>query len=308
MCPNTFKELFVAKRGDTLDFYQLVGLQAEAMGSRLPVSHLKHSVPRRAGLVVLGGVLLGLWSLPALAAPPKPKNAKARKHFDRAVELFEAEDYDGAAREAEAGYAIEKHEWVLYIWAQAERKRHNCIESVELYNEFIEMTDNENAKENALKAKALCAEELAELARKAEEEAAAAEEEAEDEPDPEPVVTSPSPPRPWYRDPVGGVLVGVGGAGVLAGTSLLIAAAILDPTKASDYGTFDERRALQPRLLIAGGITAGVGVAIGAAGAVRWVLVARKNKQRAQAGGQARLGAAPWIDGRRAGVVLSGRF
>lgn len=252
---------------------------------------------------------MALWAMPALAAPPKPKNAKARKHFDRAVELYTEQDYDASVDEAKAGYEIEEHESLLFIWAQAERQRHNCIEAVDLFNEFIEATTDEAMKENALKAKAICAEELAELARKAEEEAAAAAAAAEDEEEqePEPVVAPPPPPRPWYRDPVGGALVGVGGAGLLAGGSLLVAAAVLDPTKASDYGTFDERRALQPKLLIAGGITAGVGVAIAAAGGVRWALVARKNEREA-ASPQARVRAAPWIDGRRAGVVLSGRF
>ena len=43
------------------------------------------------------------------------------------------------------------------------------------------------------------------------------------------------------------------------------------------------------------------------AGGVRWGLVARKNKRDAAAT-QARVRVGPWVDGRRAGVVLSGRF
>lgn len=259
-------------------------------------------------------MLIGLWSQPVLAGPaPRPttpRNAQARKHYERAVELLKAGDHEGAAKEAEAAFEIEKHDFTLYVWSQAERQLDNCVRSVELSNEVIRMTKDEGLADYATESNAWCANRLADIAREAEEEAeaaAAAEEELEAEPEPE---TPPPPPiQPWYRDPVGGVLVGVGGLGVLGGGALLVTAAILDPTKAADYGTFDERRALQPKLLLAGGITAGVGVAIGTAGAVRWALVARKNKRLEQERAtQARIQLVPWIDGRRAGVVFSGRF
>jgi tetratricopeptide (TPR) repeat protein len=250
------------------------------------------------------------WALVAHAAPLKPKNAKARKHFEQAVELYKAEDFDGAASEANQGLAIEDHESLLFILAQAERQRGNCVEAVELFTKFIETTQSDDMRENALTAKALCAEELAEAARQAElareqAEQAAAEAAAAAEPLP-PTTPPPEPLKPWYRDPLGGVLVGVGGAGVLAGGALLITAVVLDPDAASDYGTFDERRRLRPKLLLAGGLTAGIGALIGAGGAVRWVLVAKKNKDRAPAAARVELG--PWLDRRRAGVVLRGRF
>ena len=257
---------------------------------------------------MLGALLAMALVMPAAAAPPKPKDAKVFYNDAGAAEIYTEQDYDGSVAEAEAGYKIEEHESLLFIWAQAERQRHNCIEAVELFNAFIATTKDEDMKQNALTAKAKCAEELAEIARKAEEDAAAAaeaaaEEEAAEEAD----VPPPPPPRPWYRDPVGDVLVGVGGAGILAGGSLLIAAAILDPAKAPIYEDFAARQVLQPKLLLAGGITAGVGVVIAAAGGVRWGLVARKNKRDAAAT-QARMRVGPWVDGRRAGVVLSGRF
>lgn len=251
------------------------------------------------------------WALVVHAAPLKPKNAKARKHFDKAVELYKSEDYDAAAAEANAGLALEDHESLLFILAQAERQRGNCVEAVELYSKFIETTESDDMRQNALAAKALCAEELAEIARQAElarqeaeraaAEAAAAEAEAA-----KPTSPPPEPQKPWYRDPLGGVLVGVGGAGVLAGGAVLITAAVLDPADAGDYGTFDERRQLRPKLLLAGGITAGVGALIGAGGAVRWVLLAKKNKDVAPASARFELG--PWLDRRRAGVVLKARF
>lgn len=253
-------------------------------------------------------MVVASWSLVVHAAPLKPKSAKARKHFEQAVELYKQEDFDGAASEANQGLAIEDHESLLFILAQAERQRGNCVEAVELFTKFIETTQSDDMRQNALTAKALCAEELAELARQAElarklAEQAAAEAAAAAAPPPTP---PPPPPKPWYRDPIGGALVGVGGAGVLAGGALLISAAVLDPDDASDYGTFDERRKLQPKLLLAGGLTAGIGALIGAGGAVRWVLVAKKNKATAPAA--ARMEVGPWLGSRRAGVVIRGRF
>lgn len=254
-------------------------------------------------------VVVASWSLVAHAAPLKPKSAKARKHFEQAVELYKQEDFDGAASEANQGLAIEDHESLLFILAQAERQRGNCVEAVELFTKFIETTQSDDMRQNALTAKALCAEELAEIARQAElerqqaEQAAAEAAAAAAAPPPTP---PPQPPKPWYRDPLGGVLVGVGGAGVLAGGAVLISAAVLDPEDASDYGTFAERRQLRPKLLLAGGLTAGIGALIGAGGAVRWVLVAKKNKDTARAAARVEVG--PWLDRRRAGVVLKGRF
>jgi tetratricopeptide (TPR) repeat protein len=255
--------------------------------------------------------LVGSLSLLAHAAPLKPKSSKARAHFDKAVELYKAEDYDGAASEANAGLAIESHESLYFILAQAERQRGNCVEAVEVFTKFIEVTESDDMRQNALTAKALCAEELAEAARKAELERQAAEEAATeeataDEDTPPSTVPSPKPATPWYRDPLGGALVGVGGAAVLAGGAVLITAAVLDPDAAGDYGSFDERRRLRPRLLLAGGLTAGIGALVGAGGAVRWVLLARKNKDTAPAAARIELG--PLVDRRRAGLVIRGRF
>ena len=261
---------------------------------------------------IVAVALVGSLSLVAHAAPPfKPKGAKARAHFEKAVELYKAEDFDAAVAEANAGLAIEEHESLLFILAQAERQRGNCVEAVELFTKFIELTESDDMRQNALTAKALCAEELAEAARKAElerqaaEQAAAEQAAAEQEPPP-PEVPPPKPAKPWYRDPLGGALVGVGGAAVLGGGAVLISAAVLDPVAAGDYGTFDERRRLRPKLLLAGGITLGVGALLGAGGAVRWVLLAKKNKDTAPAAARMELG--PWLDRQNAGFVLRGRF
>jgi tetratricopeptide (TPR) repeat protein len=265
-----------------------------------------------AGLLarIVAVALVGSLSLVAHAAPPlKPKSSKARAHFEKAIELYKAEDFDAAAAEANAGLAIEEHESLLFILAQAERQRGNCVEAVEILTKFIEMTQSEDGRQNALSVKALCAEELAEIARKAELERQAAEQaeaEADAETEPPPPPPKVEPATPWYRDPLGGALVGVGGVAVLAGSAVLITAAVLDPEASSDYGTFDERRQLRPKLLLAGGLTAGLGALVGAGGAVRWVLLAKKNKDTAPVAARIQFG--PWLDRRRAGVVLSGRF
>ncbi len=254
------------------------------------------------------GLSLSLIASTAHAAPPKPKGTKARKQFDTAVQLYTDGDYDGAAVAAKSGYEIEAHESLLFIWAQAERQRGDCAKAVELLERFIETTQIEAMKANAETPLEICREQLAaeQAAREAELEAAREIEPIEEpmeEPVEEPI--EPTPARPWHRDPLGGVLVGVGGAGVLTGGALLVAAVVLDPDTADDYGSFDRRRQVQPRLFLAGGIAAGVGVLVAGAGALRWGLLARKNKRQAAT---ARVQMAPWLDPARAGVVLSGRF
>lgn len=253
---------------------------------------------------------VGLGATSAGAAPLAPKNAKARKHFDEAVERYKAQDFDAAVEAAEAGLEIEEHESLLFILAQAERQRGNCVEAVEVFTRFIETTESDDMRQNALTAKALCAEELAEIARLAELAAQQAELEEEEEPEPEPELPPPPPPKPWYRDPLGGALVGVGGAGVLAGGGLLIAAAVLSPERAPTYGKFGNRLTLQPQLVLAGGITAGVGALLAGGGVVRWMLLRKRNRQATASAMQsgARVGVAPWLDPRRAGVVVSARF
>ncbi|MEX1363332.1 MAG: hypothetical protein AB1Z98_09415, partial [Nannocystaceae bacterium] len=175
-----------------------------------------------------------LLSLPAVAAPPKPKDAKARRHYDRAIERWEAQDFDAAAKEAEASFAIENNDGVLYFWAQAERKRDNCIKSVELSNLLIDRTDDETVRTYSIESNAWCAERLAEIARAAEQTETTTEASVEPEPQDDLTTLQDEPggaatSRPWYRDPLGGVLVGVGGTALLTGGGLLIAAIVLDP-------------------------------------------------------------------------------
>lgn len=278
------------------------------MGSRLSLSDLNRSSRRRAGLSIALGAALSVWASTAEAAPSKPKNAKARGHFDRAVELYTAKDYDGAIREAEAGYELEPNEGLLFLWAQAERLNGNCVDAVPLFNSFIEMTTNEDMKQNALQAKGICAEELAASARQTGGEGGdEPEPEPEGEPDIYPVEPEPTPrgETPWYRDPLGGALVGVGGTSVLVGVALLISAGVLSPDRAPDYGTFVDRLELQPKLLLGGGVLTGVGMAVATAGGVRWWLLSRKQSSAAS---QARVFVVPWAGRNGSGVGVTGRF
>ncbi|MEM9453938.1 MAG: hypothetical protein AAGF11_07150 [Myxococcota bacterium] len=263
-------------------------------------------------LVIGLGVSIS-FSAAAAAAPYQPRNGKARKHFNAAIEAYQAQDYDKAVAEANKGLAIEEHESLLFVLAQSERQRGDCVAAVELYSRFVEVTQSEANRENAREAKALCAEELAEEARQAQLQAELESqiEELELEPEPEPEPKPEPVSRPWYRDPLGGVLVGVGGVAVLGGGATLLAAAVLVPGRAPDYGEFKRRLDLRPQLLTAGGVTAGVGVLLAAGGALRWGLLARKAKQTpgdTSARVTARVTVAPWLSGPPLGLTLHGRF
>jgi len=201
----------------------------------------------------------------------------ARAHFEEAQERFESRDYKGAAAALDAAYAIEPASDLLYPWAQAERLDGNCKRAIELYRRF------------------LAAEPPAEHARLAEENIVACEEllarRRSEEPGPAPQPTdaaqgieAAADERPWQRDVAGGILVGTGAAGLVAGTGLLIAAlhGASSAGEAADVGDYEQRvdRATLQRNVSIGAFVVGGALALG--GALRYVLVARR--QRASVG------------------------
>ena len=122
------------------------------------------------------------------------------------------------------------------------------------------------------------------------------------DPEPDTTETGPPPPdvKPWYKDPLGGVLVGLGGVAVGAGVGLVVGASVEKGKNAANYEEFVERNSRVKKMQIAGAITAGVGGALLIGGVVRWsILGARQN---------ARMRSSAMVLQGGGGVVFSGRF
>jgi hypothetical protein len=230
-----------------------------------------------------------------LGHPEFLEEPAARAHFQNAQQRFESRDYKGAAAALDAAYAIEPAADLLYPWAQAERLDGNCERAVELYRAF------------------LAAEPPAEHARLAEQNITTCDEllarQRREEPRPtaqpgDAVTDAPRKDaparRPWQRDVAGGILVGTGAAGVVAGTGLLIAAlhGASTASEAADVHDYEQRleRARLQRNIAIGAFAVGGALALG--GVLRYVVVARRQ----------RVSVAFYVDHSRVGLVLTTRL
>lgn len=249
--------------------------------------------------------------LVALAAPGQLlSNPEAQAKFRDAQEAFKAEDYDAAAAAVEAAYLIEPQPMLLYPWAQAERSRGNCAAAVELYQRFLDSDPPEAAATPARENMDRCQEQLdAEAPEEPVEDIVdeVIEEEPEPETKPKPVLQDDPPKaKAWYKDPLGGVLSGLGVAGVGAGVGLM-AVGSSKAGKAVDQdmhsGYLDERDSAT-KLRNGGAIALSIGGALLVGGIVRYVLVAKKGKQAKSTAWQL----SPQLGPRWSGVAVGRRF
>jgi tetratricopeptide (TPR) repeat protein len=164
----------------------------------------------------------------------------------------------------------------LYARAQAQQESGDCVGATATYEAFIA---TEPLPEAIAAAEAAVEQCRAQLPAR----------EPDPPPTPTPTITPPPTPqparrdpapRPWHRDPAGATLVAVGSAGIVAGVVLAVVARTeqAEAERASDvdqYGEHNDRavtlsRAAIPVLAIGGALLVG--------GAVRWGLLARKQR------------------------------
>lgn len=197
------------------------------------------------------------------------------------VEAGEAAYREGRWDEASTAFAAAYDDTgdptFLYTRAQAERRAGRCEVAVDLYTKFLATSPPDAAAQAAMRYRDDCSSQLPPAS----------------EPTPAPVVDvtptdeppadlppkSVPPPRPWWRDPAGGVLVGVGAAGVVAG-AVLVGLAYRDIDRAPGAG--DDRRYVDRvgrahRFEIAGGTVLAIGSALVVGGIVRWLVVRSRN-------------------------------
>jgi hypothetical protein len=246
-------------------------------------------VPRvHARRLVASAVALAVVSASgaAFAAPRRPA---AKKAFKRGVAAYTKGDYAAAAAALARSFKLEADAETLFAWAQTERKLDHCDRAIELYSKLLRM-DLPAANKKAVSVQiGECKEILA--AQKPEPEPPREPEpsvEPDRELDSEPVSSTSSEPEgsesrtsepiqvhasseghAWWKDPVGGALVGVGLVGVGVGAVFLVQAHAAESDKATaasyeDFQALDDKAHSRGQLGVIGLAAGGAFVAVGA--------------------------------------------
>jgi len=197
---------------------------------------------------------------PLLAHADGKQDAQA--HIALAMEAHDKNDFERAAQELQAAYAIDPNPDLLYAIGQVYVKLERCPEAIGYYQRYLDTKPPAQATVDTRQAIEICEKQA---------------------PVQEPAPTPPSTPqpvapavqaRPWYKDPVGGALVatgvvsGVVGLVLYRGALSKLDAAESAPSLAEYEDLVDGARARRTYsvLLIGGGV-----VLIGA-GVARYVL------------------------------------
>lgn len=249
-------------------------------------------------------------SLSLALAAPDPGGAAPRDSVEAGVaaaeegtRAFEAKDYEAASAALTRAYQLDPKPGYLFGRGQAERLAGRCDSAIELYDRFVEVgpsrvladtsaspDDVENAHKDL---------ERVRLAR----EACASQTTGDRDPTPGPIAPDVPGPTPWYRDPAGAVLVGSGAAIAIAGIATIGVSVARDhkadraPTERQYVDRKDQARLVHH--IGIGVLVAGAAIAL--AGAIRWGVVARRERNR-------RLTTSVALDGRSARLDLAVRF
>lgn len=216
-------------------------------------------------MAVLPWLCTGLVLATSVSAAPEENTV------DRAEAAYESGNYADAAEAFGAAYAADPDPRLLYAQAQATRLADNCEDAIPLYDQFIEVSNDPDAIDSATTNRDACKETVARR------------------PPPPPTVAVPPPsdalattdeppPRRWYRDPVGGALVGAGAGAVVLGVVLrqLATRRSSDAITAENEGGFESNLQAARALNGTGLVFLGVGATAVVAGVVRWIVVATR--------------------------------
>lgn len=249
--------------------------------------------------------ILALASSTAIAAP---KKKAARAEFDKGVAAYTSGDYAAASEALGASFKLEEDVETLFAWAQTERKLDHCDKAIELYDKLLTMKLPEENKEairvSIEECKAIVA------AQKPEPEPVAQPEPEEPDKAPPMVDTkperSPGPPPDEgspsrFKDPVGGVLTGLGLVGLGVGAVFMIQGSTADKDKASAT-SYNEYESLADKAESRGlygviGLAAGGALLVG--GIIRYATVGGSKSETAVSG---------WVAPSGGGFALGGRF
>lgn len=225
---------------------------------------------------------LSLW----LAAAPASDDARARASAlaDEAETLWANDDLQGAQEALARAYQLDPNPYFLFGRGRLAAEAKDCESAVALMREFLELYPEADGHEDARAVIEGCGETVSPPTPPTPAEP------------PPPIVAPPEAPRTdpaddqtvraWHRDPVGGILVGAGGVGLATGLGLFVGA-IVERNGAEDAATTDAYRDSISRtrgLETSGVIVAAVGGALAVGGVIRYVLVAKRGRERPQLG------------------------
>ena len=220
-----------------------------------------------------------------------PKNGEARKQFDKGVAAYTKGDYAAAAEALGASFVLEADAETLFAWAQTERKLGHCDRALELYTKLLAMdlpAENKQAVQAQIgECQAILAEQKPAPAPKPAPTMTAAEPAPAAAPVP-PDAAQPLHDEPkavdsaaWWKDPIGGALVGGGVAVLGLGTVFLVQGASIDANKGEaisyqDYEARADKAELRGRLGVIG-LAAGSVLVIG--GVIRYAMHAESSER-----------------------------
>jgi len=246
-----------------------------------PLSPLRPSIPtrlypvrsrmRRAGLSLVAVAVLATvaWADAGRAMTPE-----AKVQLDRGMQYFQSRDFTAAIAAFDVGYSIDQHPDFLYAKAQALRLGGDCRAAIASYRKFLETNPPEQEASLARGNQTKCEQLLATTrpdAPAAPQGRATVIERWRD-----------VPPAPWWRDPPGLVLAGVGvlslgAAGVLA---LRASGHADDATGADDLAGWQHERDAWRRDRTLSIVAGALGAAAATTAIVRFVLVDRREPTR----------------------------
>jgi tetratricopeptide (TPR) repeat protein len=250
--------------------------------------------------------VLALASSTAVAAPTKKA---ARAEFDKGVTAYTSGDYAGASEALGKSFELEPDVETLFAWAQTERKLDHCDKAVELYEKLLTMKIPDENKDAVRKNIEECNAIIA-----AQKPAPDPTPSPTPDPTPEPeqpdkappIVESTPTPRTddspsRLKDPVGGVLTGLGLVGIGVGTFFMIQGSAADKDKAS-AGSYNEYESLADKAESRGlygviGLAAGGALLVG--GIIRYATVGGSKSENTVSG---------WVAPSGGGFALTGRF
>jgi hypothetical protein len=249
------------------------------------------------------------------------QDPQARRHYEVANSHFVAQRYGLAAQELAFAYRIEPLPELLLQRAMILDADGRCDEGIPLLEEFLATQPRPNEADRARymiddcrKRRGIAAPPRAAQAPQPTRHTAHPDGQASDaEPTSAEVTTggdggaqqpTTTSDRPWHRDPAGGVLLGVGGAALVSGAGLLIAATQLQRSADasalhSDYDAAHGRAALL-QSIGGGAMVAGAALTVGA-------LLRYRSVRQSRAAERTPTPSA-WLGPRGGGLGLRGRF
>jgi len=222
-----------------------------------------------------------------LAAPAADEAEYVRDVVGRAAAHVEAGRYDDALAVLDQAEQARPLPVFVYVRATIEERRGDCERAVALYQRFLALGVAEEDAEDARQGVARCQGEPEPVPEPVEPPTPVSSDPAPvDEPASETATPDAPPPRRWYADPTGDVLVAVGVVGLGVGFGLF-GQSRADARAAGDAGslqTFDDRSRRAVTLDRAGLATIGVGSALLLGGIIRWAVVGARDRRRVAIG------------------------